>query len=109
MISKPLAYFFPAVEEFDFSISEDDKNLSSEHCMMTEFLEELLGDKDEVFYSTKTCVDRWKDMYRSGTTTANSLNRRMKNMAKSLENYMLTYEKKMDKMIRATGWTIARR
>jgi len=64
-IAKPLAYFFPTVKEFDFSITEEDKSMSTDHCMMTEFLEEILDDRDEAFISTKNCVDRWKDMYRS--------------------------------------------
>lgn len=108
-IAKPLAYFFPTVEEFDFSITEEDKSLSADHCMMTEFLEELLGDREEVFITTRGCVDQWKDMYRSATTTANSLNRRMRNMAKSLDQYVLTYGKKTNELARSTGWTITRR
>jgi hypothetical protein len=108
-MAKILKVFYPEVDEFDFSMSKADAELSDERNMMTEFVEDLLGDKDEVFYATTYLVDCWRDRYRSGKTTAKSFTTRLKNMSKSLHEYEFVQDEKWDKALHVRGWIFRRR
>jgi len=82
-VVKLLQHFFPEVNEFDFSLSEDDKELSSDSVMFDEFVQELLGNSTHVFIPNEEMVDKYREFYRRPSASKSEATRKIRNMQKS--------------------------
>jgi hypothetical protein len=101
-MAKMLSPVFPEIDEFDFSLSDEDQEFADDRMLFEEFLEDVLGDKRESFFPISTLVDKWREKNKSFNTTASSLTRRMKAMQKSLLKHRIKYEPKGNQR----GWTV---
>ncbi|MCF7946562.1 MAG: primase C-terminal domain-containing protein [Spirochaetia bacterium] len=97
-ISELVSTFFPEVEEFDFGLSNGDKELSTETTMMKEFLEDLfIGATGNVIFKTNEEVTmKYREHYKASNATKASVSRKIQNISMGIEEYKV---KKTSKFI----------
>ena len=90
-ISQILSTFYPEIEEFDFGLSNGDKELSTETTMMKEFIEELFIDahSNTIFRTNEQIIDKYREYYRTPYATKASVSRKIQNISMGIEEYRL--------------------
>jgi hypothetical protein len=91
-ISQILSTFYPEIEEFDFSLSSGDKELSTETTMMKEFLEDLfIGSTGNIIFKTNEEVTmKYREHYKASNATKASVSRKIQNISMGIEEYKVS-------------------
>ncbi len=95
-----LGNVFPDVDEFDFSISEEEKKMSSEYMLMDEFLEKIMAGKKHQTFTNDVMFTYYKRNYGGGTNSHISMGtvtKRIKNIAKSMDGWNIEHKPLWDK------------
>ena len=88
-ISKHLSVVFPEIEEFDFSLSDEDKALDADSNMFKEFIEEITRGRVgvSVFIPNDELVDKYREFFKNDRATKTSIARHINNKKLSFPNY----------------------
>lgn len=84
-----LSIVFPEIDEFDLSLSDEDRELSQESTMMKEFIESLFENAtdDTMFKTNQQVVDAYRTFYSSPSATMNSITRKILNNIMSISQF----------------------
>ena len=102
-----LSNVFPDVVEFNFSVSQEDWNLSTEHSMVTEFIEKLMMGKKHRFVTNDELFSQYQMYFKSSSATKRSSTKHIRNAAPSITGYEINYKQmRIDKQQRYYGFEI---
>lgn len=112
VMTRILHVIYPEVSEFDFGLSEQDKEFDDDLGLFNEMLDEIISqaDKDEVFVRNTRMREVYRDTYglsdRVATQTA--VAKKVRTMAKSLDRYRIESDRRQQGSERTRGWVITR-
>lgn len=111
-ITKILEVVYPEVEVFDYSLSEEDKQMDDDLYMFNLLLDDIMRKvTGKIFISNKEIRELYKDHFGLSDSKANLVfvTRRVNAMAKSVDKYLLEPDKVQKDGYRNHGWWIERK
>jgi 5S rRNA maturation endonuclease (ribonuclease M5) len=111
-MAKILHVFYPEVTEFDFSLTEEDRDIDMDLSVLKEMLSDMTERDDDVFLPNNEMLIEFKNFFGerhpyAGNTIA--MSRKLSGMSKSLDRFVLEKTKRKFEGRETRGWVIRRK